>query len=498
MIGRDRKPTVQALKLGAAAQTLPLVSSYGLNMLATPYILAELGLHNFGIWSVTAGIVQYLALGDLGVARAANRYVALYHARGDKASEGSVVAVCAIALAGLSIVLYAVPAFFSGLLDYVLRVGDVELVSSLLYASITALAFALVVRTLTSISIGRGRQVPANIGLSAFGIAQIIGGIIALVQEPSLLNFAWGTTAGAAIGFVVVVVIIFIDEGPTTVGRPSWRLAREVLLYGSKGQILGAADIVWYQSGKVIAGILIGPSAAGAYELGIRLIKGAQAFGAAASVALTTHLTRQFAVSGQSAIKATYAALTQRNAAVAIFPPLLLGATALTLVPLWLGNQQHTVSLVVVAFSLGVAANVSTGVCTATFMAVGRAGIVGVAALTSALIGVILALLLGRAWGINAIVWSFALWLLVSTFLQMMYLHRRIDINVSVFFRSTAGPFAVGAVASIPPAVIGLLASPTDRASALVPFVVSSAVFIAIFAGLGWTRGYLPRPDRWT
>src|SRR5215475_1989211 len=128
---------VQPLKLGAIAQMLPLFAGFAANLLATPYVVTKLGLHNFGIWSIVAAIAQYAALSDLGVSRAANRYTALFHARGDVQNERAVFGVCAVALAGLICGLYAILPFISGLMDHVLRTGDTALAESLLFAAVT-------------------------------------------------------------------------------------------------------------------------------------------------------------------------------------------------------------------------------------------------------------------------------------------------------------------------------------------------------------------------
>ena len=83
---------------------------------------------------------------------------------------------------------------------------------------------------------------------------------------------------GGAIGLSAVVVVIVIDEGRITIGRPRMDLFREIVGFGVKSQVAGAADVVLYESGK-----LIGDSRSalrgGAYEIGIRLIQGVQAFG---------------------------------------------------------------------------------------------------------------------------------------------------------------------------------------------------------------------------
>jgi len=484
---------VQPLKVGAIAQMLPLFAGFAANLLATPYIVTKLGLHDFGIWSIVAAIAQYAALSDLGVSRAANRYTALFHARGDVRNERGVAGVCALALAGLICLLYAILPFISGMMDRILRTGDRGLATSLLFAAVTMVVCGLVAKTLAAISIGRGRQVPANIGVAILVVAQVIGGVIALVQSPTLPNFAWGSAAGTGIGLAAVVTIIVFDEGRIPVGRPSTALAREVLAYGMKGQIQGGGEILWFQSGKVIAGVIVGPTAAGVIELGMRLVKGAQSFGSAASVALTTHLTRSYAAGGMAAILAEYPRLTRRNAAVAIFPPLLLGATALSAVPLWLGERHGAVILVVMTAVPGIAVSVSTGVCAATLLSIGRSGLVGVAVIISAAVSAILSIPLGYAFGLEGIVVAFGDWMIATNLLLVAFLQSRVQISMKTYLHAIAGPFAIGLCATVPAVTIGLIASPHDRSSALVPFLLSSLIFAAVYTSLGWRLGYLPR-----
>ena len=48
---------------------------------------------------------------------------------------------------------------------------------------------------------------------------------------------------GAAVGLCAVVAAIVIDEGRITIGRPRAALAREIIVFGMKGQVVGAADV---------------------------------------------------------------------------------------------------------------------------------------------------------------------------------------------------------------------------------------------------------------
>jgi O-antigen/teichoic acid export membrane protein len=491
--GQSHMRGVQSLKLGAAGAMLPLLAGYGVNLLATPYVVIRLGLHGFGIWAIAMGIAQYVGLFDLGAGRAPGRYVALFHARGDIENERSAVGVCLTALIAWSGVLYAIPLLIPGFLNQILHTRDVALAQFLVWSAVTVLICAQFGRALAAASFGRGRFVAANVGLAVLAVAQTVGGVVALVSSPNLRSFALGTAAGAGAGLCVVVVAIVCDERRIVVGPPKAVLAREIMAYGIKLQLQGAADVVMFQSGKVIAGMVVGPTAAGAYELGSRLALGAQSFGSAAAGALNIHLTRAYALEGKAGILHQYSRLTRRNAAVAIFLPLLLCATSFSVVPLWLGERHDAVVLVLAALAPGIAVNGSTGVCTTSMLAMGRTGVLGAIAIAAAVVPVAMALPLGQAFGFKGIAAAFGCGIVVANLLAVWFLQFRMGISMRAYLCAIRGPFALGIVATSAALPIGIIAMPQDRASAVIPFLLSSAVFCAIYAILGWQLDYLPR-----
>jgi O-antigen/teichoic acid export membrane protein len=488
----------QSLKLGAVAQMLPLAAGYGFNLLATPFVVSQLGLRDFGIWAITGAIAQYASLFDLGVSRATTRYVALYHAQEDYETERTVVGICVSVLAALGAVLIAIPLLIPGLLERVLGTGDPGLAGLLVLCAAVMLTFGLLARALAAASFGRGRMVAANVGLAILTAGQVFGGVIGLLIEPNLRHFALGTAAGSAIGFFVVIAAILLDERRIVIGKPSRALAKEMIAFGVKGQASGAADIAIFQSGKIIAGVVIGPAAAGAYELGSRLALGAQAFGSAASVALTAHLTRAFAAGGLPAIMTDYSRLTRRNAAVAIFLPLLLSASAICAIPVWLGEQNTDVVAVVMALGIAISVNVATGVCSATIFALGRTGLLAKTAIVEAVVSIVVAIPLALTFGFGGIIAAYAACILLGNILGVWYLQAKIGISIIQFLRAIAGPFAVGALAFLVTLPIGIYAAPQDRASGFVALAASFAVFAGIYLALGWRLDYLPRVRRTT
>jgi O-antigen/teichoic acid export membrane protein len=484
---------VHSLKLGAAAQVLRLFAAYGVSLLTTPYVVSRLGLHDFGIWSVTGAFAQSAVMLDLGVARACDRYVAVFHVRGDIENERCAVGVCMTVLASLGLVLFGVALLITTPLDHFLKTGDPALARILVLSAVTMLLCGMFARGLAGASFGRGRQVGANAGLAVFGAAQAIAGVVALVVSPTLRSFALGSAAGAVLGLGAVIVAILIDERRIVIGRPKAALAREMMSYGIIGQARGVADIVMIQSPKLIAGALIGPEAAGIYELGSRLAQGAVTFGSATSEALFVHLTRAYALGGEADIVAQYSRLTRRNAAVTIFLPLILCATSISVIPLWLGAPRHGVVIVLAVLGAATTVRMATNVCTTSYLAMGRVAILGATTMASAAFSVALAFPLAHAFGLNGIVAAFGCGIVVGSLVSAWFLQAQLGISMTEFLRAIKGPFALGIVATVAALPIGLISMPHDRPSALIPFLLSGVIFCAIYAFVGRKRDYLPR-----
>jgi O-antigen/teichoic acid export membrane protein len=484
---------VHSLKLGAAAQVLRLIAAYGVGLLTTPYVVSRLGLHDFGIWSLTGAFAQSAVMLDLGVARACDRYVAVFHARGDVENERCAVGVCMTVLVGLGFVLFGIPLLITTPIDHFLRTEDPALVRILILSAVTMLLCGMFARGLAGASFGRGRQLGANAGLAVFGAAQAIAGVVALFVSPTLRSFALGSAAGAVLGLGAVIVAILIDERQIVIGRPRAALAREMMSYGIIGQARAVADIIMIQSPKMIAGAVIGPEAAGIYELGSRLAQGAVTFGSATSEALFVHLTRAYALGGEADIVAQYSRLARRNAAVTIFLPLLLCATSVSVIPLWLGRPGHGVVIVLAVLAAATTVRTATNVCTTSFLAMGRVGILGATTMASAVLSVALAFPLAHEFGLKGIAAAFGGGIVVGNLVSVWFLQSQLGISMKEFLHAVRGPFALGIVACVAALPIGLIAMPQGRPSALIPFLLSGAIFCAIYAIFGRKRDYLPR-----
>lgn len=484
---------IQSLKAGSAAQVASIVAGFGVQLFTTPYVLFKLGLHDFGVWSITGAIAQYGALFDLGVSRAASRYVAAFHSKGDVRNEGRVVAVCVATLFVAAAILGGLVLLTSQLIAPLLGLRNPAQAGTLLLVAVAILFVGLLARVLAAASIGRGRTVPPLTAVAVMSALQAVGGVVVLAVEPSLLGFAYGTLGGITLGLFVVVAAILVDEGRITFAMPNWKIAREIFAYGISSQVAALGDLLLFQSGKLVAGALIGPSAAGIYELASRPAMAAQVLGASPGTALMPHLTRIYVSGGVSGILAEYEHLTRRNTSVALLIPFAMAATAVTAIPVWLDGPHPDVVAVLLALLIGISVNVSTSTCTCTLMAMGRPLMIAKVTAVAGVLQMIAAVLATKYFGFVGLTVAIAIGVPVTKLAGLWLMQASAGIPQRFYLRAAGGPYTVAFLAAFSALPIGLLTMPQNRQSAIVPFIAGAFVFLSIYVVLGWGLGYLPR-----
>ncbi len=487
-------PTQQhSLRAGTTAQMLPLVAGYGVNLLVTPYIVLRLGMHNYGIWSVTGALAQYAALFDLGVSRAVTRFVALHHARGERRDERAVLGVALAVTVGLGAILLALCGVAAFAFEGSLHTGSVGLARTLLWAAVVILVTGMLARVIAAAAFGRGRMIAGNAGLAVQTGLIAVGGVVGLIVEPELATFAVASALGGIIGLVVVVVAVLIDERHFPVGLPTKQITRDVIAFGLKGQVLGVGDIVLFQSPKLILGFIVGPAAAGAYDLGSRLALGARAFGSIASVALTTHMTRRFAAGGDGAVRDAYLPLVRINCGVSIFAPFLLVATSVSAIPLWLGEPNSDVLWAAVILSVAFTFNVATGVSTAATLAIDRMRMLIWSAVASCVLALVLAIPAGFWFGYHGVVVAAAAAVILGVAVGVVLVHLALDVPIRDYLTNVAPGYAAAAVGLIVSVPIGILVQPTTREAAVLPFLLSAVVFTTAYVAVAAALKTLPQ-----
>lgn len=416
-----------SLVANTVSQIVPLVAGYGLQLVATPLIVSKLGLLQFGIWSITGAVAQYGALLDFGVSRAITRFIAVHHANDDRRAER---AARAIAIGSLTILYSAmailtIPAAI--VLDHVIKgspgVGSLNII---LLGSVTMLGATLLARAFAAFSFGRHRMVSANLALAVANVFTVAAGVIGLFIKPDLTTFATASAIGAIFGLIVTIMTVWRSERELRISKPTSSEISEVLRFGVKGQATSVSDLFVLQLPKLALGLILGPTAAGVYEIGSRLAMGGRALGVAMFMSLTPDYSRSFAVEGIDGVRARWSRTSLVFTTAAMMPILMIGTTASPLVNLWLGQPNEQVVVVVVGLAGAFAINLATGTQTIAANAVNRPGLVARSSLLGAVIsatlivpaihilGILGALItVGTAFGLAAV---YETWMVIRLF----------------------------------------------------------------------------------
>ena len=80
----------------------------------TPYLVRRLGDGPYGVWAFVESVLAYFTLFDLGIAACVVRFVARFHATGDRDELNRLVSTCLALFLGLGLMFFAVGAGRSG------------------------------------------------------------------------------------------------------------------------------------------------------------------------------------------------------------------------------------------------------------------------------------------------------------------------------------------------------------------------------------------------
>lgn len=431
--------TATSSRANTIAQVFPLVANYGTYIVVTPYIITVLGFDAFGVWAVTGAIGQYAALFDLGISRSATRFVSLHYNQNNRRAERGVVGAGLGLLAIVGSGLAAIAWWAAPLVSSPLGVSS-DVARVLLVASVTIAICGLSSRVIAAAAFGRERMVAMNYVLAIAGTLWQVVGVIYLWYGNELSSFAVWSAVGSVAGLVLVAVGFGITERRNPIGVPTLRVGRDLVGYGLQAQAVSVADLLVFQFAKIALGMLVGPAAAAAYEIASRLAAGARSFGVLAGTALTPKLTAVYAKHGTDAVLAQYYRYAKQMTAVSALPLVLVCASCVPFLKLWLGEYPSDTAVLCIALSSAYLLNVSTSMSTVTGYAIGRPGAVAKSALLTSVINVLLVLAFINLLGTSGVVIAILLSLGVGSVFGPLFVGKVLGEPLLPYVRAVSGP----------------------------------------------------------
>jgi O-antigen/teichoic acid export membrane protein len=100
-------------KAGAVLSYLILILNSIIGILYTPIMLRLMGQSEYGLYSLVASIISYLAIFDLGLGNAMIRYTAKYRAIGDQTSEAKLTGMFLVIYSGIGLIVLILGLYLS-------------------------------------------------------------------------------------------------------------------------------------------------------------------------------------------------------------------------------------------------------------------------------------------------------------------------------------------------------------------------------------------------
>jgi O-antigen/teichoic acid export membrane protein len=487
-MSQSRAPS--SLLRNTAAQSAPLALGYLLSFLSAPVILGGLGIRQFGIWALTDGLAAYVGLLDLGFGASLSRFIAVQ--QDDRRTCGEYIGIglmavacvglCASvgALVGAGPLSRALHGISSSDMRIVLLSGAVLLVGSMLSNVVAAFAQ------------GHRRMFAPNLGLTIGLVVNFVASIGSIALGAGLPGYALANAGAGIVSAVLVIGLVLKAEGPIPIAWPRHVSVTGFFGYSLKAQLARVADLINYQTDKVVIAFAVGPSAAGAYELANRIAVAARQPGVYPLTALVPTLAIDRSRFGIDHIRRRYARLMEIAVAFGVPSLVLTAALAPMLLGAWLSHVPPYATAVLAALSLGYIANVSSGVGYVVGLAAGDPGVAARAAAGTAVANVILTVALAPEFGMWGVLGGTVLALTGGALVQVMMTHRRFSLPFAAYRDGVAPTLRVCAILAVPVAILSYSRMINGRALQACAVIAMSLGYLVLYGRWAMSAGRLP------
>jgi len=475
------------------AQTSGVAVGYIFSFLLAPLMLSKLGLDKFGVWAVTGAFATYAGLLDLGVGRSLIRFVAVFQAEGDVKRMRQSLGLGLLSVTVVGLIALAIVASLAHVIAEQFGVLDGEEMRWVLIASVLIYSCNGYIGVINALGLGTRQMVPPNIAIVVGACLNFAISVATLLSTSSLVAYAFANALAAALSMIPAYVAMRrVGHGPYF-SMPTRSLTRQILSFSVKDQVGWIADLVNFQTDKIIIAFAVDIKAAAVYEIASRVVLGVRGIAIMTVSAMIPTAAAAIASEGRGVVKGMYRRYTLRSCSVAFPLFVVAAATSPFLLIFWLNEAPGDSELLVPFLTLAYMFNMTTGVGSTISLAAGHPGVVSLNSVLIAILNLIFTLALAPVLGIWGVVGgTFAALLLGSIWFNWRFI-RLFELTAADYI---AGVLPTGALAlglAIPPAVISILVgSPDGRLEAAFWLMLTSAMFVIPYWYLATRWDLLP------
>jgi O-antigen/teichoic acid export membrane protein len=335
----------------ASIATVLQFSSAFITLTVAPYALKKIGLEAYGLWALLTTLTRYALVADFGVGPSITRHVAQYAVQQNLTAIRSATTIGTIYYVLMSIPVVLLALFVAPTYLHTLHL------SPELAAAAQPLLMLFVLASLTSLILWSSQSATLS-GLGQFGNTALVNAIASLCYTAAAFLFlsmnlgAKGLifatlTQSLVAGILGHVQLLRIDG---SIYIAPWKIEKRILIeivtFGAWSQIGTIANLLIYDSPGLIVGSMLGISAVGVLDIGVRLSRAIRAIAFNFSGALLPTMASRHAASGSEGVLSLLPHLLRTAAIIAFTATGLLIAASPLILPLWIGNRILDVQLV--------------------------------------------------------------------------------------------------------------------------------------------------------
>ena len=475
------------------AQSASVVAGYLFSFLLAPIMISRLGLDAFGVWAVTGAFATYAGLLDLGIGRSLARFIAVFDAADEQHRIDESVGLGLVATLVVGLLTAAVAALAAPLVSDKLGVLDAAEMRIVLLASVTIWTVNGIDGVLTAVGIGLRNMIPPNVATTAGVTINFAFSIAALALSSSLVVYALANAAAGAVALLPAALAMRYVWRSPYVAWPSRTLVREVLAFSLKNQVGWLAELINFQTDKVIIALLVDVRAAAVYEIASRVVLSVRGVASLTVSAMIPTAAARIVEEGREVIGEMYRRYTLRTCAIS-FPLYTFAAVAAPfLLIAWLKRAPGDAELLVPFLTLAYLVNVTTGVGSTITIGAGHPGVASANALLIAAMNVAFTVALAPLFGLWGVVSGTFLAVTLGSVIFNARFLRLFGLPLGDLLSGIVPPGVLALGLGIPPAALAIVVGvPDGRPSAIFWLAISTAIYAIPYWLIATRRGFLP------
>ena len=261
------------LRIGVVLSYINLALSTAIPLFYTPIMLRMLGQAEYGLYALAVSAVSYLSLLSFGMGSTIIRYISKYRAEKDKASEEKTFGFFFILYCALACIVLICGIIISNnaaaIFDKSLSAGELSKIKTLLIIMTVSSAVSFPCAVFSSITISHEKYIFRKLIDTLPTIVTPCANLLVLYLGHGSVGMALVAAILQVITLPIYIVYCFKKlQVKPQFGLLPRKLVKEMFGFSAFVFLATIVDMLFWQTDKVILGMLVGSTAVGVYNLG--------------------------------------------------------------------------------------------------------------------------------------------------------------------------------------------------------------------------------------